>query len=238
MYFELMRLCLYFALFYANVMPLQALAQGSEQAPTVIEAPLEETGPWSQRIDFAFGAALTSNYISDGITQTRNGPAGQFYFEAAGDLFYSGIWTSNVSLGDDNQEVDLYAGIRATAGSVELDLAYFRYLYLEDTGDCCGEWIAKADIPVGEQFTLNTRADYDPQAQAAQATLGVTVEFNDKLEFSAAIQQSFATEIADWNAGITWSVTDTLSLDLRVYDSQIDDGRFVATLAYDFSTAE
>lgn len=218
--------------------PQPAMAQGSEQAPNVVEAPLETAEPWSQRIDFAFGAALTSDYISDGITQTRNGPAGQFYFEAAGDLFYSGIWTSNVSLGDDNQEVDLYAGIRATVGTIDLDLAYFRYLYLEETGDCCGEWIGKADIAIGEQFTLNTRADYDPQADAAQATLGATIKFNDKLEFSAAIQESFATEVADWNAGLTWSFTDTLSLDMRVYDLQIDDARFVATLAYEFSTAE
>ena len=218
--------------------PQPAWAQGSQQAPDVVEAPLEKPEPWSQRIDIAFGAALTSNYISDGITQTRNGPAGQFYFEAQSGFFYSGIWTSNVSLGDDNQEVDLYAGIRGTAVGVDLDLAYFRYLYFEDTGNCCGEWVAKADIPLGGPVTLNTRADYDPQADAAQATLGVTVEFSDKLEFTAAIQESFATNIADWNAGFTWSMTDTLSLDLRLYDSQIDDARFVVALAYDFSTGE
>jgi uncharacterized protein (TIGR02001 family) len=235
---ETVRIISFFALFVGVMSPQPAFAQGSEQAPEVVEAPLEETGPWTQRIDYAFGAALTSNYMSDGITQTRNGPAGQFYFEASSGFFYSGIWTSSVSLGDDNQEVDLYAGVRTSAGTVDLDLAYFRYLYLEDTGDCCGEWIAKADIPLGEQITLNTRADYDPQADAAQATLGVTVEFSEKLEFTAAIQQSFATEVADWNAGFTWSMTDTLSLDLRVYDSQIDDARFVATLAFDFSTAE
>jgi uncharacterized protein (TIGR02001 family) len=235
---ETLRLFLYFALFYANVMPLQALAQGSEQAPVVVEAPVEASEPWSQRVDFAWGAALTSNYISDGITQTDNGPAGQLYFEIESDLFYSGIWTSNVTLDDDKQEVDLYAGIRMQTGKVELDLAYFRYYYLEETGDCCGEWIGKADIAITDAFTLNTRADYDPQADAAQATIGATIALGEKLEFTAAIQQSFATEVADWNAGVTWSMTDTASLDLRYFESQIDDARLVATLAFEFSTAE
>jgi uncharacterized protein (TIGR02001 family) len=238
MHIDTVRTFSFLALFWAVMSPQPALAQPPAPEPKVVEAPVGKDEPWSQRIDYAFGASLTSNYMSDGITQTRNGPAGQFFFEAQSGVFYSGIWTSNVSLGDDNQEVDLYAGIRGTAGTVDLDLAYFRYLYLEDSGDCCGEWIIKADIPAGEKFTLNTRADYDPQAASAQATIGATIQFSDALEFSASIQETFATQVADWNAGLTWSMTDTVSLDLRYYESQIDRARFVATLAYEFSTAE
>ena len=222
------------------VCPSIAHAQGpsgaAEEPPLVIKAPEAGNG-WSDRIDFAFGAAATSNYVSDGFTQSGDGPALQAYGEISSGIFYSGIWMSSVELDGDNIEFDLYAGIRGEMGGIALDLSYYRYLY-DESGDCCGEWIGKADIALGEKLTLNTEVDLDPQAAVIQATVGATLAVTDEWEFSGAIQENFDTRFADWNAGGTWSMTDQLSMDLRYYGSDADNDRFVATLAWDFSTAE
>jgi uncharacterized protein (TIGR02001 family) len=220
------------------VAPADAQDRGpsAEGPPPIIDTAEPESG-WSDRIDVAFGAAVTTNYMSDGITQTDNGPAAQGYAELSSGIFYSGIWLSNVKLDADRLEADLYAGIRGEAGGVELDLAYYRYLY-DESGNCCGEWIGKADIPLGEKLTINTRIDVDPQAVTVQATGGATYEINDDWEFSAAVQKTYESRETDWNAGLTWSMTEEVSLDMRYYESTIDDARLVATLAWEYSTAE
>ncbi|MCU0789555.1 MAG: TorF family putative porin [Nitratireductor sp.] len=214
----------------------EALHRTEGPPPEIISAP-EPENSYSDRIDVSFGVALTSNYMSDGITQTENGPAVQGYVEVSSGIFYSGIWLSNVKLDADRLETDLYAGIRGEMGGIDLDLSYYRYLY-DDSGDCCGEWIGKADIPLGEKLTLNTRMDIDPQSVRVQATGGLTWEVSDDWEFSAAVQKSFDGSETDWNAGLTWSMTEEVSFDLRYYDSAIDDARFVATMAWDYSTGE
>ncbi len=222
------------------VCPSFAHAQGpagaAEGPAVVINAP-EPGNEWSDRIDFALGVAATSNYMSDGFTQSDEGPALQAYGEISSGIFYSGIWMSGVELDGDRIEFDLYAGIRGELGGIALDLSYYRYLY-DESGDCCGEWIGKADIALGEKLTLNTEVDFDPQAVVIQGTIGATLAATDEWEVSGAIQENFDTGFSDWNAGVTWSMTDQLSMDLRYYGSDAHNDRIVATLAWDFSTAE
>lgn len=229
-----------FAASVASLFPSWANAQGpaggAEGPPLVIRA-RESGNEWSDRIDFAFGVAATSNYISDGLTQSADGPALQGYGEISSGIFYSGIWMSSVELDGDSIEFDLYAGVRGEIGGLALDLSYYRYLY-DESGDCCGEWIGKADIALGEKLTLNTRLEIDPQAVVVHGVIGATVAITDSWEFTAAFQENFDTDFSDWNAGATWSMTDQLSMDLRYYGSDAHNDRLVATLAWDFSTAE
>src|SRR5690348_1777696 len=78
--------------------------------------------------DIAFGAALTSDYISGGVSQTGGKPAVQGYVEANYNIFYVGTWASNVDFGEEpDAEIDLYAGIRPETDNAAFDLGYAHY---------------------------------------------------------------------------------------------------------------
>ena len=54
--------------------------------------------------DLSFGATLTSNYISRGITHSGNDPAIQGYVEPSVGLGYVNLWSSNVDFGGEGFE--------------------------------------------------------------------------------------------------------------------------------------
>lgn len=226
---------------YLPVLALPSFATPSSAAePVVVEAPpgIEAAGSeFSSRVDFAWGVALTSNYVSDGETQSGDRPALQAYGEISSGIVYSGIWLSTVKLEPDTAEFDLYWGLRPRFGPLSLDFNYTRYVY-DQTGDCCGEWIAKVEVEVNDTLTFNGEFDYDPQSRDRSATIGLTLALADTLDFSSEIERDLVSGDNDWNAGLKWQATDTLSFDLRYYDSDQFSDRFVVTLAYDFSTAE
>ena len=78
--------------------------------------PPPEPSPW----DVAFGAALSSDYIFRGITQSNHRPSVNAYFEprynVTKDLqLYAGIAGSSISFPNRAAaEVDFFAGIRPT----------------------------------------------------------------------------------------------------------------------------
>ena len=49
--------------------------------------------------DVAFGVAVTSDYISRGITQTDHHAAIQGYVEPSYGILYGGLWAANVAFG-------------------------------------------------------------------------------------------------------------------------------------------
>lgn len=221
------------------VLLFAALPFAAHAADIAHEAPQsDEPAGYSDRIDFAFGVALTTNYLSDGVSQSDNGPAMQGYGEASSGIFYSGLWFSNVTIDTDRFEIDLYAGIRPQFGPIALDFGYTRYLY-DDTGDCCGEWIAKADLELNSALTLQAQTELDPQARIITQTLGATLALGDSLEFSAAIEEDVEDDATtNWNAGLKVAVGQTVSVDLRYHDSDFDEERYVFTMAFDASTAQ
>jgi len=205
----------------------------------VIEAPpeiAEPETPFSDRVDFAWGVALTSNYISAGETQSGDDPAVQGYFEISSGIVYATVWYSTVELDSDRVEFDLTWGLRPSIGALSLDINYTRYAY-DDTGDCCGDWIGKAEYEAGS-VTLAGEIKYDPQTHDRSVTAGLAWEFADKFTASGEVKEKLVDRATSWNAGLTWQATDTLSLDLRYHGSEDFPDRYVATLAYDFSTAE
>ena len=111
--------------------------------------------------ELSYGAAVTSNYIFRGQTQSDNRPALQGYVEGAYGMFYGGVWSSTVDIDDDNLEFDLYAGIRPTFGDLSVDLSYVRYLY-NSSGDCCGEVILNLAYPMADLGELGAEFAYDP----------------------------------------------------------------------------
>jgi uncharacterized protein (TIGR02001 family) len=194
--------------------------------------------------DVAFGIAVTSNYVSRGITQTEDKPAVQGYVEFDAGQFYAGAWTSNVSFGGSpDQEVDLSAGWRPEVGKFSFDFGYVQYVYLSDIpGLAFGEAYANVDFAATDNVTIGGKAYYAPNyalsdthATYVEANADVTLPNN--LGISGAIgyqnfDAAYGASYASWNAGIYWQMTDATKIDLRYSDtalSQADCGALMGT---------
>ena len=189
--------------------------------------------------DIAFGAAVTSRYISRGVDQST-GPAVQGYIEPSYGIFYAGAWFSTVDFGagdPDEFEVDLYVGVRPEFGNLSLDFGYVRYIY-DASGDCCGEIYGKASYAFTDTLSVGAELYYDPEAETTYGALNTEIGLPYDLTFSAAIGAWLTDnpdDDFDWNAGISYTFNDLITVDARYHDSTAGNGRFVASIAFDTS---
>lgn len=82
--------------------------------------------------ELSANAAITSNYIWRGVTQTSDQAAGQGGIDwGFGPGFYVGTWVSNVNFAnsDDGYEMDVYAGFAGEAGGLGYDVGVISYQY-------------------------------------------------------------------------------------------------------------
>lgn len=90
--------------------------------------------------EVSFNAAVVSDYVWRGTTQTDKGFAiqgGADYTDKSG--VYAGVWGSNVDFGgDDNIEYDLYAGYAMEKNGLGLDFGFIAYNY-DDAGNTGNE---------------------------------------------------------------------------------------------------
>jgi uncharacterized protein (TIGR02001 family) len=227
--------------FVRGVVP--AAAADASLEPVVIEAAddpvaaLAESPQLRGSIDISGGIAITSDYISDGVTQTDGKPAVQPWIEAQQGIFYTGIWLSNVELEPDSLEIDLTMGIRPTIGALSLDINYTAYVY-DETGNCCGQFNIEGTYAATDKLSLNGMLQIDPEGNSYQGTVGAAYQIADAWSVSGLFEQYIDEEYWDWNIGGTWNVTESTSLDLRYYDNQLKQESVVATLAWEFSTAK
>ena len=149
--------------------------------------------PW----DFAFGAAISSDYRFRGIAQSNRQPSVSAYFEprynVTPDLqLYVGVGAASISFPNRAAaEVDVYGGIRPTFGPVAFDFGVFGYLY--PGGQCfnagvlpgqpgfSGQCLANGNLPLNGNIIKSDLSYY---------------EFYGK---------------------VTWTVNDTVALGANVY---------------------
>ncbi len=81
--------------------------------------------------DLSGNAAITSNYIWRGVSQTTDQAAGQGGIDWGNDSgLYVGTWVSNINFGaDEGYEMDVYAGFSGEAGDVGYDVGVISYQY-------------------------------------------------------------------------------------------------------------
>lgn len=95
----------------------------------------EESGVLALK-NFSATAAITSDYVFRGLSQTDEDPAVQASFEYKHPVgFYAGVWGSSVdeSISEGNVELDLYAGFkREVAENLTFDLSVIYYWYPGD----------------------------------------------------------------------------------------------------------
>ncbi|MES2752588.1 MAG: TorF family putative porin [Pseudomonadota bacterium] len=93
--------------------------------------PIAVVSPW----DFAFGAAVMSNYVFRGVTQSNREGAVSAYFEPRYNVspnlqLYAGVGGASISFANRAAaEIDVYGGIRPTFGPVAFDFGVWGYLY-------------------------------------------------------------------------------------------------------------
>lgn len=197
----------------------------------------EEAGS-AWEFDVAFGVAVTSRYVSRGFAQSR-GPVAQAYIEPSYGIFYAGVWGSGVTgrfVGIDNRdrvEYNLYAGVRPEFGNLALDLGYAHYFY-NRSGECCGEIYGKATYTFNDYFAFGGELYVDPRFSTTYGVLNNEISLPYDFTFSSAIGTWFDnTNTVDWNAGISYTFADTLTVDARYHDSNRAPARFVVTLSLD-----
>jgi uncharacterized protein (TIGR02001 family) len=183
--------------------------------------------------DIAFGAAVTSDYISGGVSQTGGKPAAQGYVEANYNIFYVGTWASNVDFGEEpDAEIDVYAGIRPEIDRAAFDLGYAHYFYAENTSPNYGAINASAEYYATDSLTLGGDISFAPDySQMGDYSLWLegTVDYALPANFgvSAALAYQIYADGLDlpdywtWNAGIYWSWEETVTLDLRYVGSDL-----------------
>jgi uncharacterized protein (TIGR02001 family) len=192
-------------------------------------------GALAQDVSVYAGVALTTDYLSNGLTQTDGKAAVQPYVEVEVSGFYAGIWASNVRFPgeDDRIEVDLYAGFRNSVGAFSYDIGYARYFY-DDSGNCCGEILLSLGLDTDVGMSFGTAFAYDPSDKILTSSISAAYGFNDAVSVSAEagrVQNSHNF----WNVGGSYAFNDMASFDLRVHDTNITKTRVVATLSFDFS---
>lgn len=202
-------------------------------------------------VDVSFNVGVASDYVFRGVSQTDEGVQVFGGADVTSGILYAGVWASNVDFLDSTDaEVDLYAGVRPTAGPFTLDFGAIYYAYIDEpSGADYNYWELKAaaSVPAGPA-TLGAALFYSPDFTGA-ADEGLYYEVNgamplsDKATLSAAIGRQEVEfdglgdfDYTTWNVGIGYAITDNVGIDIRYWDTQeepfgdISEERVVASL--------
>jgi uncharacterized protein (TIGR02001 family) len=205
--------------------------------------------------DVAFGAAITSDYISRGITQTDHGAAVQGYIEPSVGIFYAGIWASNVSFGGEKDvEVDFYAGIRPEFDMLSFDFGYLHWTYLNDPESNGGEFHAKGYATIHDPLTVGAEFYYNPADSSTYVEANADLTLPHNFGISGAVGHvNGDTPYTTWNAGLYYAINDWATLDLRYTDTNLSmadcldvagpignecDARVMLSLSVDFALSD
>jgi len=210
-------------------------------------------------------AALTSQYITDGLTETTRNPTVQVGIELSYKQFYLGVWGSGIDYdggssidGASNIEIDVYGGVKFNVDRFTFDVGFIYYGY-PDADDDAGEFdFIEGKFGISTDLTdkVNVAANvfYTPEifgegGEVISYDGTVTVALGKYGRFSPAFSakvghldflDNSSLSYAYWNAGIEIGVGDKLALDLRYWDSDVEndvrfaDDEFVATLTARF----
>lgn len=196
--------------------------------------------------DVAFNMGLATDYVFRGIDQTTGFSEGQAFggADVTAGSFYAGVWASNTGPhAAQFFEYDLYAGWKPTLGPVALDLGVIYYGYT-DTDDTFGDEselstyeLKAAGSVVTGGVTWGAAVYWTPNfsgdADGLYDNGGFYYEANAAYTFenSATLSGAFgAVEVDDyvidsyttWNVGVTYPITENVSLDGRYIGSDDD----------------
>lgn len=184
-------------------------------------------------LKLSYNVGVASDYVFRGVSQTQEDPQIFGGVDATYGVGYAGVWASNVDFGasEPGAEIDLYAGVRPTAGDTNFDFGILYYGYVKDEGLTPGsfsyvELKAAASRAVGPA-TLGAAAYYSPEfpgntGKALYYEINAAMPLMDKLTLSGALGQQEIKDASDyttWNVGLAYAINDNLTADVRYSDT-------------------
>ncbi|WP_292037503.1 MULTISPECIES: TorF family putative porin [unclassified Brevundimonas] len=199
--------------------------------------------------EVAFNAAITSDYVFRGFSQTDTSPAVQGGIDLTAGAFYVGAWASQVDFGDDTDaELDIYGGVAVSSGGFDFNVGVIAYHYVGAPNGADYDNVEfKAAVSRGfGPLTAGAAIYYSPdffgadeQASYVEGNLGYALR--DNINLTGAYGKQYldvGDDYSTWNAGVKFGVTEKISLDLRYWGTDVDgdlsDDRLVATLGVGF----
>ncbi|AQR62924.1 hypothetical protein BZG35_15630 [Brevundimonas sp. LM2] len=192
----------------------------------------------AQDTSVAFNAAVTTDYVFRGISQTNQDPALQIGADATIGSLYIGGWASNVDFGDSTDaEIDLYGGYRTEVSGFAVDVGAIAYLYADVPVNRTYNYV-EAKVAVSRAvgpITAGAAVFYSPNffggdEQATYIEANAAYAVNDKLTITGAVGEQFLDETDDYltyNIGAAYLVTSNVVADVRYYDTDYDTGGIV-----------
>jgi uncharacterized protein (TIGR02001 family) len=208
--------------------------------------------PEGRTFEWSVNAAITSDYVFRGVSQSDSDPAVSAGFDASYGILYAGFWASSVDedFVGGNLEIDYYAGIKPVLGPATFDFGILYYTYPGATDPVTGDsevlelkagvsgeilpslsatgvvyWSPEAAADAGEYWVYEGTLAYSlPKVWVFEPTISGTYGFVDNLDFDVDYEY--------WNAGIALAY-DKFTFDFRYWDTDVDtpisDERFVFT---------
>lgn len=182
---------------------------------------------------FAFNVGANTDYVFRGYSQTLEDPSVFGGIDLTMGQGYAGVWASNVDFGNKTDaEVDLYVGVKPTAGPVSFDFGIIYYGYLGSPKGSHQPYVeakAAASVPAGPA-TLGTAVYYSPEffgktgdAWYYEVNASSPIP-NTKFSVSGALGRQTIDKGLDyttWNAGVGFALTDKIGLDVRYWDTNL-----------------
>jgi uncharacterized protein (TIGR02001 family) len=189
-------------------------------------------------LTFGSGIGVTSNYVSDGLSETANRPAIQPYFEIGKNGFYAGVWASNVRDTRGNRAaLDLYGGYRnEVASGVIYDLGVTQH-YRNKSGKNSAEISAVLGFALSDRLTVIGEASYDLSEKGLGASLTADYAVSKVWGVSAFVGRADPASDPNWGAAASYRFNDRTSIDLEYQDTSSTKGLMALTLNYKFGTA-
>lgn len=145
--------------------------------------------------DLTGNAAISSNYIWRGMTQTTDQAAGSGGIDWSNDSgVYAGTWVSNVDFSGfgDGYEMDVYAGLSGESGDIGYDMGIISYQYPVTPNANFTEIYASgtfSTFTVGLNLTVDNASGNDG---------GVFVEDDMYLSFSADVTDNVSVYLGSY----------------------------------------
>lgn len=197
--------------------------------------------------EVAWNAAVASDYVFRGFSQTNEDPTLQGGVDATIGSFYVGAWASNVDFGDSTDaEIDIYGGYRGEAVGFAFDVGVVAYAYVGAPAGADYDYVefkGAASRAIGPA-TIGAAIYWSPDffgldEEATYVEANIAFEPAPRWTVSAAIGHQALDVNADystWHAGVAYAFSDNVAIDVRYHDTDVSgpwsDDRVVAALKF------
>ncbi len=177
--------------------------------------------------------ALSSEYVWRGISQSDEDAAISGGLDFTSDLFYAGVWASNVDFNDNsdtNIEIDLYAGLASQFDNgVSWDAGVISYNYPDSSSDSLNFYELYGGLGYAFEggLEIGGKASWDPDNQNVYLETSAAYPLGENVAVNAGLgNYSFdgAGDYTTWSIGGTYSAFG-VDFALQYHDTDMDGNR-------------